>query len=179
MNKRFGAFLVAALILGLFVPVLKLSEFVLLSPALRPDVLMAISVSVGWMGEPWATAPLGFGIGLVEDVLVGRALGTRAASLAVCACLASLSRKVVNPDLAVSRCLAAMIVSVCGDLLSYGLYSMLGFSIKSSFLFNRILTATAVWSLVLALPIYPLLAKAWDVFHRRLELGQEPRKVSL
>lgn len=166
MNRGLGTIGLSAVVIAIVAPLLKIAEFVLLPPARRPDLLMVLAIAVGWIGEPWASAPVGFGIGLMEDVLVGRALGVRAATLAACAGLASAGKKALNPEPVVSRCLIAFLVSGFGDLLSYGLLRMLGFSISPSVLVSHVLPWTSVWSAALAVPFYPILRRVWGAAAR-------------
>lgn len=180
MNRRLGTIGLSVAVIVIVAPLLKIAEFVLLSPVRRPDLLMVLAIAVGWIGEPWASAPVGFGIGLVEDLLVGRALGVRAATLAACAALASAGRRALNPEPVASRCLVAFIVSGFGDLLSYGLLRMLGFSISPSVLIRYVLPWTSAWSAALVVPFYPLLRRVWRAAARYWpDTVEEARRLSL
>lgn len=95
MNPRDGSVITIALILA---PLAKLIEFVAGPAVGGPDILAGLSVCVGWLCDMWYALPAGFVLGLIEDVVTARCLGSRAIALALASLVAAGIRSILNPD---------------------------------------------------------------------------------
>lgn len=150
MTRREGFVALTGVLLS---PLFKIFESVAVPAGFRPDFLLLLAVSCGWSCDVWAAAPAGFAVGLVEDLIVGRALGMRSASLAAAAVTASLLRRVINPDSAVSKILAALASAVVADAASLVILRSAGVELGYQYLARKILPVTVAWAGVLALPM--------------------------
>jgi len=150
MTRRDAGFTLAALMLA---PIFKLVEFVALPPLYRPDLLALLTAAAGRSLDPWVAAPVGFAVGLIEDLFVGRALGVRAVSLALAGVTSSLLKSVLDPDSAFSKMLGASAGTVTADVISFGILRARGTSVGLAYLLRYVIPGTLVWALALALPV--------------------------
>jgi rod shape-determining protein MreD len=150
MIRNEGLAAIASLLLAVL---LKSVEFVVLPVQYRPDLLVVLAASLGWACGLWMSFPLGFVLGLLEDLFFGRALGQRAISLGVASMMASLLRRFVNPDSALSKALTAGISSVLADAVGFVTLRAMGIEVGFQYWVRMILPATAAWSVVLILPV--------------------------
>ena len=153
MIRNEGLAAIASLLLAVL---LKSVEFVVLPVQYRPDLLVVLAASLGWACGLWMSFPLGFVLGLLEDLFFGRALGQRAISLGVASMMASLLRRFVNPDSALSKALTAGISSVLADAVGFVTLRAMGIEVGFQYWVRMILPATAAWSVVLILPVVGL-----------------------
>lgn len=134
-------------------PVLKVFEFVALPVVHRPDFLVVLSVVCGWACDVWVAAPAGFIVGFVEDLLVGRAPGSRSVSLMVAAVAASLLKRVINPESLLSKFIAALSSAFVADAVNYAVLRSMGVALSLNYFARHILPATIVWAGALVLPV--------------------------
>ena len=150
MTPREAAFALTALF---FTPILKLAEFVALPTLYRPDLLLVLTAVISRSLHPWAAAPVGFAVGLIEDLLVGRALGVRAVSLALAGVVSSLLKSVLDPDSAFSKVLCAAAAAFSADAASFGMLRIRGTAVGVVYLLKWVLPGTLLWAAALAVPM--------------------------
>jgi rod shape-determining protein MreD len=150
MTRNESLAVVSALVLGIL---FKAFEFIVLPVAYRPDLLVILAVSVGWACGFWASAPAGFALGLLEDLISGRAPGCRAISLSVAAATSTMLKRLISPDAVLSRVIAALLSTFVADAVSYGILRATGLEIGLQYVLRVILPASVVWSMVLILPL--------------------------
>lgn len=131
---------------------MKIVEFVALPVLHRPDLLLTLAVVVGWSSHPWAAAWSGFALGLIDDLIGGRALGVRAVSLGLAAAVSSSLKRLIRPDAALSKMVAASISATVADLLSFAALRGRGSGVTGTYFIRWIWPATVVWAVVLVLP---------------------------
>ncbi|MGE5580027.1 MAG: rod shape-determining protein MreD [Bacillota bacterium] len=173
MTRKEGLAAFASLFLAIS---LKSVEFVVFPVKYRPDLLVVLAASLGWASGLWMSFPLGFVLGLLEDLIFGRALGQRAISLAVASMTASLLRRFVNPDSALSKALVAVISAVLADAAGFATLRAMGIEIGLQYSVRMILPATAAWSLILILPIDALQRRLAGLIGRIVPAGEDREK---
>jgi rod shape-determining protein MreD len=150
MTRAEVAIAAAALILA---PLFKAFEFVLLPVLYRPDFLLALAVAVGWSSDLWTAATAGFTLGLLEDLFAGRALGTRALSMALAAVTSSFVKRLINPDSVLSKVIAAMVSAALADAASFAILRARGIEVGLIYFVRWIWPVSVGWSAVLVLPV--------------------------
>lgn len=175
MSRREAFMAATALILA---PVLKMFESVVLPVSYRPDFLVVLAVSSGWSCDVWVAAPSGFAIGLVEDLLTGRAPGMRSISLAVAALAASLVKRVVSPDSLVSKVLAALASAGVADVASFAILRATGVRVDLVYFLRSILPVTVVWAGLLMLPVDFILTRVSQAFARLWPARRRDREAA-
>lgn len=152
---------ISVVVLAIFVaPLAKMVEFAALRAVGGPDFLAVLAVSVGWSCDLWSAGPAGFILGLIEDLISGRALGTRAVSLALAAFLASGLRRFLNPDSLSSKMIAAFAGTALADLASWAILLSLGIPITYAHFAKSIWIRSALWSAFLIGPVEALMRRA-------------------
>lgn len=141
---------VAALVLT---PAFKVVEFVALPVLYRPDFLLVLAVAVGWHSDVWSAAPAGFALGLLEDLFVGRFPGQRAVSLAAAAAISSSLKRLISPDSALSKVIAAVVSAAAADLASFVILRSGGIDASVTYLVRWIWPVSVAWSAFLVLPV--------------------------
>ncbi len=131
----------------------KALEFVVLPVRYRPDLLVVLAVAIGWGSGFWASLPAGFGLGLIDDLVFGRAPGSRAVSLAIASVSASTLRRFMNPDSILSKAVSALFSSAVSDVACFGMLRAMGVEVGLQYSFRTILPATVAWSVVLIVPV--------------------------
>lgn len=159
MTRSESLVALSAIILGI---VAKAFEFIALPVSFRPDLLVVLAVSVGWACEFWTSVPAGFALGLLEDLITGRALGSRAISLSIAAATASLLKRFISPDAVLSKVIAALVAATVADVASFALLRAMGIEVGLMNFVRMIWPSTAAWSVVLVLPL--------DAVNRRFAL---------
>ncbi len=139
-------------------PVFKAIEFVAFPGGRKPDLLLLLVISVSLTCDMWDSMPLGFIVGLLEDLAAKRFLGVRAISLALAAGTVSLGSKALNPDAAISKLALAFAASVTGDAAAFLVLRGLGLSFSLSY-FKTVLLGTLFWSVMLVIPINAIMTK--------------------
>ena len=134
-------------------PVFKVVEFVALPAAYRPDFLVVLAAVVGWSSDVWSAAPVGFALGLLEDLFVGRVLGMRAMSLALASAISSVLKGALNPDSVFSKAISAGVAAAAADIASFSILRARGINVGVLYLLRWVLPATVAWSAVLAVPV--------------------------
>ncbi len=144
----------------------KALEFVALPFMYRPDLLLVLAVAVGWASGFWMSFPIGFVVGLIEDLISGRAPGSRAVSLSLAALTSSLIRRFVNPDSALSKMISAALSAVIADAACFGVLRAMGIGIGFDYSVRTILPASVAWAAALILPVDSMLRRLVAFFGR-------------
>ncbi len=168
--------LLVALSALVLAPLFKAVEFIVLPVAYRPDLLVVLAISVGWTCEFWTAVPGGFIVGLVEDLLTGRALGSRAISLALAASTSTLLKRFVSPDAALSKVIAALVSAAVADAMNFAILRGMGIPAGLYNFLRVIWPATVAWSAVLVLPLDSLNRRFALLLGRLWPAGEEKRK---
>ncbi len=135
-------------------PLAKLIEFVAGPAVGGPDILAGLSVCVGWLCDMWYALPAGFVLGLIEDVVTARCLGSRAIALALASLVAAGIRSILNPDSLSSKMLAALCGTTLADYVTWGILASRGIRIAAPYFFRSIWIPSALWSLALIGPLH-------------------------
>lgn len=151
MNPRDGSVIAVALVLA---PLAKTVEFVAAPAVGGPDILAGLAVCVGWLCDLWYALPAGFVLGLIEDVVTARCLGSRAIALALAALLAAVIKSVLNPDSLSSKMLAALSGMTLADFVTWGVLASRGIRIAAPYFLRSIWIPSALWSLALIGPLH-------------------------
>lgn len=138
----------------------KIVESAALPALMGPDLLVVLAGCVGWSCDLWNAVPAGFAIGLLEDVIIGRALGARSVSLALAAASASALRWFINPDSLSSKVIAAFFAATLADFSTWLILGLRGISIPGSHFIKAIWIPTALWSVLLMGPAETAIRKA-------------------
>jgi rod shape-determining protein MreD len=101
----------------------------------------------------WYALPAGFVLGLTEDVVTARCLGSRAVALGLAALVAAGIRSVLNPDSLYSKALAAFCGTTVADYVTWGLLAAKDIRITSAYFLRSIWIPSALWSLALIGPL--------------------------
>ncbi len=155
MTRRQWHIAVLAIVLS---PVFKAVEFVAFPGGSRPDLLLLLVISASLTCDMWDSIPLGFLIGLLEDLVAKRLLGVRAISLAIAAGTVSLGSTALGPDTAVSKLALAFAASITGDAAAFLVLRGLGLPFSMSY-FRTVLMETLFWSVILVIPVNAIMAK--------------------
>lgn len=137
----------------------KVVESVMLPAVRSPDLLVVLAACVGWSCDLWNALPAGFAIGLIEDLIVGRALGSRAISLAVAAAAVSALKRFINPDSFSSKILAALASATLADLVTWAILRSMRMGIAATFFVREIWLPSALWSLLLIGPLHAVIRR--------------------
>lgn len=150
MSRREGSIIAVAVLLA---PLAKMVEFAAIPAIGGPDILVCLAICVGWSCDVWNALPAGFALGLIEDIVTGRALGSRAVSLALAAALAAGMKRVVNPDSLSSKALAALCGTTLADCVTWGILALMGIHIATTHFLRGILVPSALWAAALVGPL--------------------------
>jgi rod shape-determining protein MreD len=150
MSAGDGFVITATLLLA---PLAKMVEFAAAPAIGGPDILTVLAVCLGWSCDIWNALPAGFALGVIEDVVTARALGSRAVSLALAAALACGMKRVMNPDSLSSKALAALGGSTLADFATWGILWSMEIRIAATHFLRAILGPSALWSLALIGPL--------------------------
>ena len=150
MTRREALASISAVVLAI---AFKAIEFVMLPVRYRPDLLIVLAVSVGWACGFWMSFPVGFVLGLLEDLISGRAPGSRALSLALAAMTSSIIKRFVNPDSVLSKLISAILSTAVADVACFGVLRAMGIEIGLDYSIRMILPASVAWSALLILPV--------------------------
>lgn len=160
MSLRDGPVIVVSLILA---PLAKVVESVAAPATGGPDLLLVLAVCVGWLCDPWHATPAGFALGLVEDLVVARCLGSRAIPLAIAALLAGSLKSILSQESLSSKTLAALAGSTVADYATWGILAAKGIRIVPLYFVRSIWMPSALWAAFLVGPMHFALMRlaAW------------------
>lgn len=144
------AFVILASVL--FAAVAKIAEAALLPASRGPDLLVVLAACVGWSCDLWNALSAGFALGLIEDLILGRALGLRAVSLTLAALTASGLRQFINQESLSSKVIVGIVSSTVSDLVAWGILASMGMAIEGSHFVRAIWIPSALWSALLIAP---------------------------
>ncbi len=150
MSLGDGFVITATLLLA---PLAKMVEFAAAPAIGGPDILAVLAVCLGWSCDIWNALPAGFALGLIEDVVTARALGSRAVSLTLAAALAYGMKRIMNPDSLSSKALAALSASTLADFSTWGILWSMDIRIAATHFVRAIWVPSALWSLALIGPL--------------------------
>lgn len=161
MSRKDAFTLISAVFLA---PFLKVVETVALAPVKRPDLLLVLAASTGWSTGISAAIPAGFVIGAFDDVLCGRALGSRALSLAVAAVLSSFVKNLVNQDSWLAKMVTVAGSAVMSDFVGFGILRATGVALSFPYFLRSILPLGAIWTPILVIPMGFILSRLTRAF---------------
>jgi len=150
MTRREALAAISAVVLAVL---FKAVEFVTLPVRYRPDLLVVLAVSTGLACGFWTSFPIGFVLGLIEDLVSGRAPGSRAISLSLAAMTSSIIKRFANPDSVFSKLISAVLSTAVADAACFGVLRAMGIGIGLDYSVRMILRASVAWSVLLILPV--------------------------
>lgn len=136
----------------LLAPLMLLIQHVCLGTTPGLDLAVVLACAAGWL-SPWPISGIiGFAIGLIQDLFVGRVIGFSALSLSVISMSMSSIRGFLNPSMAFSSSIAAVVCTGLGDLVTYVVLRLSKIPLSLSFFVKDILPYSLIWSFVLIVP---------------------------
>lgn len=148
-GKRLSFFITYALL----APLMLLVQYVYLGSAQGLDLGIVLACSAGWLGPVPASWVVGFGIGLIQDVFVGRTLGFAALSLFVVSMMMSWVRGFLNPRMPFAASIAAMVSTGVGDCVSCAVLRLVNTPLTWEFFIRDILPYSLIWAFALIIPV--------------------------
>ncbi|HOA70356.1 MAG: hypothetical protein WBL52_04855 [Bacillota bacterium] len=148
-GKRLSFFIAYALL----TPLMLLAQYVYLGSTTGLDLGAVLACSAGWLVPVPASWLAGFGIGLIQDVFVGRTLGFCALSLSLVAMVTSWVRRFLNPRMPFAASIAAMVSTGIGDCVSYAVLRLSKTQLAWEFFLRGILPYSLIWAFALIIPV--------------------------
>ncbi len=148
-GKRLGLFITCVLL----APLMLLIQHVSFGTTQGFDLAIVLACAAGWLAGWPISGVIGFSIGLIQDLFVGRVIGFSTLSLSVVSMSMSWIRGFLNPSMAFSSSIAAMISTGLGDLVSYAVLRLSKTPLSLSFFIREILPYSLLWSFILVVPV--------------------------
>jgi rod shape-determining protein MreD len=150
MNRERICFFITYALLS---PSLLIIEYACLGNTKGLDIPLALALSAGWFNPFPVSGVIGFGIGLIQDLFVGRVLGFSALCLSLVSMLMSQVRGFLNPSMPFASSMAALISAGFGDMVAYLVLKLLRTPVSWAFFIKDILPLSLIWSFVLIIPV--------------------------
>ncbi len=138
---------------GILTPLALLFQFVYLKTTRTLDLGLVLACSAGWLNPLPISAVIGFGIGFIQDMFIGRVVGFSAFVLTVVSTIMSWMRQFLNPSMLFSGSIAASIATGAGDCTAYMLIYFMDLPFDSGFFIREILPYSMAWPFVLIVPV--------------------------
>ncbi|HHY11409.1 MAG TPA: hypothetical protein GX529_02145 [Firmicutes bacterium] len=148
-GKRMGLFIAYALL----TPLMLLIQYVYPGTVKGLDLALVLACSAGWFSPLPASGVIGFGIGLIQDLFVGRIIGFSALSLSVVSMSMSWVRGFLNPAMPFASSIATMISTGVGDFTAYVVLQLLSTPVSWEFFIRDMLPYSLIWSFTLIIPV--------------------------
>lgn len=140
----------------------------------RPDLTLLFALLVGILFGPAYGAYLGFGGGIVQDILFGRFIGLNGLTHLVAGYLAGQAGARLFKENVVVPFMIAVLGTIGGHALTYALLRMTGVVLPVT-LFARLLLVTAIYNALISVFVYSYLLRLREMMAARADRTAENR----